>query len=398
MSRRRQGSAGWRKERAKISEMPDRSPAIPSPMAGIATGAVAVGIATLALRLLRPELSIATAALVLVLPGVIGGLFGGRLPAASVALVSAVVFGVEFVKPYGQFKVRVAEDGVAVTVFLFVALAVGEITAREARRRWSAEQRAAELEVLTRKLQSAEEQHRMLAGEVDRLAVMQQVDEQRAALLRSVSHDLRTPLATIRAVTSDLRSDTPYDQPTRDELLELVSDEAERLDRLVANLLNLSRIEASGLVPDLQAVDLPELVATTVDRLSRLLRGKRVQVDIPVSLSLVDVDYTQIDQVLTNLLENAVRHTLPRSTVRIGAREHGCEQVEIWVQDEGVGIPRSERARIFEAFRQGRGSGSTGIGLAICKAVVEAHGGTIVVGDAPGGGARFSFTVPVRHG
>ena len=359
--------------------------------------ALALLAATLVLRPLRPDVSIATSALLLVLPGVIAGLLGGRWPAAAVALASATVFGVEFVKPYGQFKVRVAEDGVAVTVFLLVALTVGEITAREARRRWLAERRAAELEELTRRLQAAEEEHRKLAGEVDRLAVMQQVDQQRAALLRSVSHDLRTPLATIRAVTTDLRGDTPYDQATRNELLELVSDEAERLDRLVANLLNLSRIEASGLVPDRQAVDLSELVADTVDRLSRLLRGKRMEVDVPASIPLVDADYTQIDQVLTNLLENAVRHALPRSTVRVGARRHDPGQVEVWVQDEGVGIPRSERTRIFEPFRRGHGSRSSGIGLAICKAVVEAHGGTIVVGDAPGGGARFSFTLPVRH-
>lgn len=375
-----------------------RQPAIPTPGAGTGAGAVTLAAATVTLRLLRPNLSIATAALVLVLPGVIAGLLGGRWPAAVVALMSALVFGVEFVKPYGQFKVRVAEDAVAVTVFLLVALTVGEITAREARRRWSAERRMTELEDLTRRLQAAEEQRVTLAVEVERLAVMQQVDEQRAALLRSVSHDLRTPLATIRAVTTDLRGDSPYDQPTRDELLDLVSDEAERLDRLVANLLNLSRIEASGLVPDRQAVDLPELVATTVDRLSRLLNGKRLEIDVPHTLPLVDADYTQLDQVLTNLLENAARHAVPRSTVRIGARTNGPEMVEIWVQDEGVGIPPSEWTRIFEPFRQGRGSGSSGIGLAICKAVVEAHGGTIAVGDAPGGGARFNFTVPVRHG
>ncbi len=375
-----------------------RLPAIPSPLAGLGFGGFAVAVATLGLRPLRPDLSIATAALVLVLPGVVAGLVGGRWPAAAVALVSATMFGVEFVRPYGQFKVRVAEDGVAVSVFLIVALAVGEITTREARRRWVAERRAAELEALTARLQSAEEERRRLSGEVDRLAVMEQVDQQRSAVLRSVSHDLRTPLATIRAVTTDLRGGTPYDDATRIELLELVSDEAERLDRLVANLLNLSRIEAAGLVPERQAVDVSELVASTVERLSRMLRGKRVEVDIPASLPLVDADYTQIDQVLTNLLDNAVRHGLPRSIVRVGARSNGSGLVEISVQDEGVGVTRSERARIFEPFRRGRGSRSSGIGLAICKATVEAHGGQIMVGDAPGGGARFSFTLPVRRG
>ena len=156
----------------------------------------------------------------------------------------------------GSSRSASAEDGVGRRPSSsLVALAVGEITARDAQRRWMAERRAAELEELTARLQSAEAEHQRLSGEVDRLALMEQVDQQRSALLRSVSHDLRTPLATIRAVTSDLRGDTPYDDATRNELLELVSDEAERLDRLVANLLNLSRIEASGLVPDRQAVD-----------------------------------------------------------------------------------------------------------------------------------------------
>jgi two-component system sensor histidine kinase KdpD len=149
-------------------------------------------------------------------------------------------------------------------------------------------------------------------------------------------------------------------------------------------------------VPDRQAVDVHELVDATVGRLSRMLRDKRVEVDVPDSVPLIDADYTQLDQVLTNLLENAVRHGLPRSIVRVGARSRG-DHVDVWVQDEGAGIPRPERARIFEPFRRGYGSRSSGVGLAICKAVVEAHGGTIEVTDAPGGGARFTFTVPVRH-
>lgn len=375
-----------------------RRPDMPmlSPMAGLGAGIGALGVETVILLLVRPGITEATAALVLVLPGVAAGVTGGRWPAALVAVLSVGAFAVEFVRPYGQFKVAVAEDATAVVVFLVVALTVGEVTARETRRRRLAEARTSELEAVSANLRAAQAEQTRLAGEVDRLAVMEQVDEQRSAMLRSVSHDLRTPLATIRAVTSDLRGDTPYDEPTRHELLELVSDEAERLDRLVANLLNLSRIEASGLVPDRQAVDLAELAATTVQRSSRMLRDKRVEVDVAPSLPLVEADYTQIDQVLTNLLENAVRHTVPRSIIRVGARSRD-DEVEVWVQDEGTGIPRWERARIFEPFRRGYGSRSSGIGLAICKAVIEAHGGVIAAADAPGGGARLSFTLPVHR-
>ncbi|MCU1454787.1 MAG: kdpD [Acidimicrobiales bacterium] len=357
-------------------------------------GVALTAIAVLVMLPLRANLSTATPALVLVIPGVAAGVLGGRWAAAVVAATAALAFDLLFLQPYNELKVLVTEDVVAIIVFVVSAIVVGEIAAREARRRRSAESRAGELEALTARLEAAQVEQGRMQGELARLEVVEQVDQQRAALLRSVSHDLRTPLATIRAVSSDLRSDTPYDDATRNELLELVSDEAERLDRLVANLLSLSRVEAGKLTPERQAVDLPELVEATVARLHRLFHDKRVEVQMPPDLPLVDVDYTQLDQVVTNLLENAVRHGVPRSTVRVGARA-SAEWVEVWVQDEGQGVPSPDRLRIFEPFRRGHGSRSSGIGLAICKAVVEAHGGTIGVTDAVGGGARFTFTLPI---
>jgi two-component system sensor histidine kinase KdpD len=232
-----------------------------------------------------------------------------------------------------------------------------------------------------------------MAVELTRLAVMEQVDQQRAALLRTVSHDLRTPLATIRAVSSDLLAEGVYDEATRAELLGLVSDEAERLDRLVSNLLSMSRIEAGAFSPERQAVVLAELVAACVQRLGRMLGDRRVEAEVPADLPLIDGDYTQLDLVLTNLLENAVRHSPPRSIIRVGARPRD-DRVEVWVENRGEGVLPTERSRIFEAFHRSHGSRSSGVGLAISKAVVEAHGGTIAVTDAAGGGARFTFTMP----
>jgi two-component system sensor histidine kinase KdpD len=221
------------------------------------------------------------------------------------------------------------------------------------------------------------------------------VDEQRQALLRSVSHDLRTPLASIRAAASELRDGAPHTDDERAELLALVGDEAERLDRLVANLLNLSRIEAGVLRPQRQAIALDELVAERVRKLSRLFTEVRVQVDVPADLPYADADYTLLDQVVSNLLENAARHSPPRSTVWISARSAG-DFLEVSVTDEGRGITGPERVQLFEPFRAGPGSASSGIGLAICKAIVEAHGGTIDAAGVAGKGARFTFTVPAR--
>jgi K+-sensing histidine kinase KdpD len=367
---------------------------LPSGPIGLVCGGVSAVVAIAVLLPLRDDLSKATPALVLIIPGVIAARLGGRLAAAIVAGATSVAFGVLFLPPFGEWKILDPEDVTAVVVFVLVALSVGELTAREGERRRQAEARSNELEALTARLEQAQLEEQRLAGEVDRLALIAEIDDQRSGLLRSVSHDLRTPLATIRAVSSDLQGDTPYDDATRVELLGLVSDEAERLDRLVANLLSLSRIEAGSFAPDRQAVDLPELLAATTARLRRVTKEHRLELDIPSDLPLIDADYTQLDLVVTNLIENATRHSPPRSTIRVGARPKG-DLVEAWVENRGDGVIATDRKRIFEAFHRSHGSRSSGIGLAICKAVVEAHGGTIGVSDAQGGGARFTFTMPI---
>jgi two-component system sensor histidine kinase KdpD len=351
---------------------------------------------------LRADITGTSPALLLVLAVVAAGVLGGSRAAALTAVVAAAGFNLAFIRPYWALKVDVWEDWVALGVFLAVALVVGLLMATEADRRRAAEVREAEVRSLYERLRAADEERDRLSEEVGRMEVLKRVDEQRSALLRSVSHDLRSPLATIRAVASDLRDGVVYEEPVRIELLGTVCDEAERLDRIVANLLSLSRIEAGALDPERQAVPIDELVAERVRRLAGLFRHVRVQVDLPPDLPLADGDYTQLEQVLTNLLENAGRHAPPGSIVRIGGRRlaptagEGAGQVEVWVADEGIGVPDWERARVFEPFRRGEGSRSSGVGLAICKAVVEAHGGHIRVDRTPGGGATFVFTLPAR--
>ena len=367
----------------------------PRPLWGALIGLGAVAALSAAMVPVRGGVARATPALVLVVAIVLAGLVGGRRAAVVTAVAATAAFTVVFIPPHWTLKVDAVDDAAAATVFGVVALTVGTLVAREGERRQAAEDRANELEALNAELSAVHAERERLAEEATRATVLERVDEQRAALLRSVSHDLRTPLATIRAVASDLLGDVAYDAGTRAELLGLVADEAERLDRLVANLLNLSRIEAGARRPDRQAVAVDELVDETVRRLERLLRQRRVQVDLPPDLPLVDGDYTQIGQVITNLLENAARHAPGGSTIHVGGHAAG-DVVEVWVDDEGFGVPQFERGRIFEPFRRGEGSSSSGIGLAICKAIVESHGGTIVAEGAPAGGARFRFTLP-RH-
>ncbi len=235
----------------------------------------------------RSDITRAAPALVLVVPIVIAGLVGGRVAALVVVPAAALAFNVVFIPPHWTLKIDALDDAVALAVFGLVAIVVGTLVAREGERRTSAEERAAELQELNKELQAVQRERERLAEEATRAAVLEKVDEQRAALLRSVSHDLRTPLATVRAVVSDLLGGAPYDDVTQDELLTLVAEETERLDRLVANLLSLSRIEAGALHPERQAVAMEELVAHMVKRLDRLFGTCQVRVELPADLPLV---------------------------------------------------------------------------------------------------------------
>jgi two-component system sensor histidine kinase KdpD len=367
------------------------------PRFGALVGLALTALTTAALVPLRDSSSSATPALILVVPVLVAGLIGGRFGALTTAIVAALALNVAFIRPYWTLTVHAVDDAVALGVFLVVVVVLGTVVAREAEARRTAEARTRDVEAMHESYEAMVADSEALAAEATRLEVFEQVDEQRRALMRAVSHDLRTPLSTIRAVASDLRSGTKYDDATRDELLDLVSDETQRLDRIVANLLSLSRIEAGALTPELQAIDLDELIRERVRRLDRLFRQVRVQIDLPADLPLVNADYVLLDQVVTNLLENAARYAPPGSTLWIDAAVKD-DAVSVSIADEGTGVPRYQADRIFEPFQRGDGSKSSGVGLAICRAIIEAHGGFIGVTAVSGGGARFTFTLPVRHG
>ncbi len=370
----------------------------PSPsrrrLVGLLAGGALIGLCTAVLVPGRNSFTVATPALILMAPGLVAGVVGGRLAAVVTAAVAALVLDLVFVEPYGTLDVHVVDDIVALVTFGAVSLAVSTLVAQATDRRRAAEQRAREIAALMREQERSRRDQERLASEK---SALEQAEEARRALLRSVSHDLRTPLAAIRAITSDLRAGTTYDEQTQHDLLDVVGDEAERLDRLVANLLSLSRIEAGALTPHLQVVDLDELLGDRVSRLPGVLRDVEVDIRLPELVPLADADYVLVDQVVTNLLENAARHTPDGGRITIDVCDQG-DVVAVSVSDTGPGVPPAERTTIFEPFRTGTTANrSSGIGLAICKAIVEAHGGRITVGDAPGGGARFAFTLPVHR-
>jgi two-component system, OmpR family, sensor histidine kinase KdpD len=364
---------------------------------GALVGAVLVAATVLLLVPLRTHISPATPALVLTVAVGASAVVGGVRAAIAVALAAALTLDLAFLPPYGRVHILTLEDTVAFGTFLLVAVTVGVLVSRESDRRREAEHREAEVRALNARLRELHDERAVLTARADRADDLARLDDQRTALLRSVSHDLRTPLSAIRAVVTDLRDGVVYDDDTRVGLLSMVCDEVDRLDRLVANLVSLSRIEAGAFNPDRQAVDLDELIADRVRRLEPLFRDVALRTDVPDDLPLVDADYAHVEQVLTNLLANAARHAPTASDVWVLARADGAD-VRIEVSDRGKGVDEVMVDRIFEPFQRGEGSRSSGIGLAICKAIVEAHGGAIGVERTFGGGATFVFTLPQHRG
>ncbi len=230
-----------------------------------------------------------------------------------------------------------------------------------------------------------------------RTELLEQADRWRSALVGAVSHDLRTPLASVKAAVSDLRrSDVPLSDANRDELLALVEMQSDRLARLVTNLLDMTRIQSGALVARRGVLSVDELVDEALAMLTGSGIEGRVLRRLDPELPPVDGDHALLAEALANLVENAMLHAPDAGTVEIGARRD-ADRVEISVTDHGPGIAPEERERIFLMFNRVGGGGRAGLGLAIVKAFLEAHGEAVRVADAPGGGATFSFALPVAR-
>jgi two-component system sensor histidine kinase KdpD len=239
---------------------------------------------------------------------------------------------------------------------------------------------------------------RILSAEAARQAQLRFEREQlRSALLSAVSHDFRTPLAAIAGAGSTLAdSGQALSQESRKELADSIVTETGRLNRLVSNLLDMTRLEAGSMELDRDWHPLDDLVATVVRRLNQVLAGHRLSIDVPRSLPLVYLDELLFHQVLVNLLENAALHTPRETEISISAGR--CDG-RLWLEvaDRGSGFPPGDEQRIFEKFYQGerrKARTGTGLGLAICRGIVELHGGKIEASNRVGGGAVIRMELP----
>ena len=334
-----------------------------------AVALAAVGVTLLLVGLLHSSVVDLPAAILLYLvPIVLAASRWGRGPAITAVVAAILGHDLLFVDPRGTFSVARADEALGLVLLLFVAVVTAQLA--DGARRGAETAREA--------------------------ALARRSDALKTALLRAVTHNLRTPLASIKASVSGLRQpDATFPDEDRAELLAEIEEEADRLDRLVTNLLDASRLEAGGLTVSRHPQDLAELVGAAVERIQSRLAGRQVQVHIPEELPPVACDYAQIDQVVTNLLENALLHTPPGTPVVARAeRDNGVVRVE--VVDRGPGIPAADRERLFHPFERGRSRApGTGLGLTIARGFVEAHGGQLWLEEGPEAGARFVFTLPL---
>jgi len=236
-----------------------------------------------------------------------------------------------------------------------------------------------------------------LAQAESRARVLEESDSLKSVILSSVSHELRTPLSTIKAAASSLRSkEVSWDSPASEELISAIDDEADHLNMLVGNLLDMSRIESGVLKPKREWNILSEIIGGVLTRMKHLAEEHQIKVEVPENLPLVPVDYVQMEQVLTNLLSNSLKYAPVNTIIHIHAQIEE-KTVHVQVHNQGPQVPTEHLERIFDKFYRitaaDRVTG-TGLGLSICKGIIEAHNGHIWAENLADGLA-FNFTLPL---
>jgi K+-sensing histidine kinase KdpD len=355
-----------------------------------ALGTVAVGtLVVWPLKSVAPPVSLG----VVYIPGVllISTVWGWRLGLLA-AVGSALAFNWFHIPPTGRLDVAANRDAVALVVFVIVAIASSSLAEWARARAAEAERRREETERVLAELRELSAERDLMEAEAIEAAALRRSDELKTALLRSVSHDLRTPLTSIIAAGAALDSPSVTAEE-RHELSEAVVGEGQRLSRLVENLLDISRLESGHAEPRRELVDLGDVLEAARESVGASRKEIRLAVD-PEAPALV-ADPVQLERAFANLLENGLRHG--DGPVLVRSRQSGV-RVVVRVVDQGPGIPEPERAHIFAPFyRREAAEGGFGLGLAIAKGFVEANGGEIEVESVPGQGSTFVVSFPLAE-
>ncbi len=238
----------------------------------------------------------------------------------------------------------------------------------------------------------------LLVEQARQAELMEATEKLQAALLNSISHDLRTPLVTITGALSSLEEGPLLDDEIRRNLIETAREEADRLNRLVGNLLNMTRLEAGAVHVHPEASDVQDLIGSVLEQFGARLENRPIKIELADKLPLIHLDFVLISQVLVNVIDNAVKYSPPSSSIEIRARVVDGE-MEISVTDRGVGIPKEDLERVFDKFyrvqRPDNVSG-TGLGLSISKGITEVHGGKIWAENRARGGTVIKMRLPLE--
>ena len=389
--------------------------------------AALIGGTTVVVAVLRPVAPDISLGALYVIVVMVAALLWGLAWAVAASIASLLTFNFFILPPVHTLALEDAENWAALVVYLVTAVVTSELASRLRRRAAEAERREREAALLAdlaagllarkdlddvasrieigedaagRRLGEAVESLHAIARERERLEeealeaeALRRNDLVKTAVIRSVSHDLRTPLATMHAAVDALGPEGPgLDADEQRELLATVRRELARLERYVENVLDLSRLEAGAATPSpaLWTVD-----ALTVQALAGLPGAERVELELGDHLPPVQIDAAQIERALANMLENALRFSPADSTVSVRAESRGAEVI-VRIEDSGPGVPAADASAIFEPFRRSTRSRGAGLGLAIARGFVEANGGRVWVESAPGGGASFALTLPAE--
>ena len=377
--------------------------------AGYLLAAAVVAALTAALKLLGGRVNSTTVALALLLAVLFIAARMESGPALVASVLAMLCFNFFFLPPFGTLHISEPENWVALAAFLLTAIVAGQLSTRARYRAEEAEAGRLEIKRLYEELRTAFER-------ASHAEALRQSEKLKSALLDAVTHDIRTPLTSIKASVStlldELRGKT-YDgqavalgAESRREMLEVIDEESDRLNRFVEGLIELARIEAGELRLRLRWGAVDEVVAAALSRAEPLTRDHRIGVELEDGLPVVRVDPHAVAEVVYTLIDNAAKYSPPGTTIRVVAARAKDALISVAVEDEGQGVPPDVRERVFEKFFRatrdgdaggGRRPAGTGMGLAIARGIVEAHGGRIWVEGRAGAaaGARVVFTLPI---
>jgi two-component system sensor histidine kinase KdpD len=352
----------------------------------IATIAVALPIAVL--ERLRPELSQTSIALILVLPVILVAVTQGRGPALYASMLVGLSFNFFFIGPFYSFLINRPEDVAAFIVFVTTAVLVGQLSSRLEKRTLLTEKQSRELVHVRGEFERAAAQ----AAEADALRKSEQL---KTALLDAVTHDLRTPLTSIKAAISTIRAESVTPEVQR-ELFEVIEEESDRLNHFIQGMMDLAKLQAGQVTLDSRNVAPEEMVEDALLRAEPLLDGHVVEVAIASGLPSPKVDPRLISQVIFTLLENAAKYSGPSARITVSVRQQE-NNICFAVNDEGAGIPAELRGQVFEKFFRAGFQPGLGMGLAIARGIVQAHGGKIWIEEGLNGkGTSMQFVIPLN--